>query len=156
MRQFSIVRIILAFMVAVTAAAMTASVIQTQFNLAALTALAVEIDMDTRIATMFHDVLHFSPTMAVLLSISLVLALPVAYWLGRGQPKHERRWFVAAGLIGLMVAFSVIDYLAPVPTLIAANRTALGFIMLSSCGGLAGWIFHRLWHPTALELQEHA
>lgn len=156
MRQFSIVRIILAFVVAVTAAAITASVIQTQFNLSALTALAVEIDMDTRIATMFHDVLHFSPTMAVFLSVTLVVALPLAYWLGHRQRHHERRWFVAAGIIGLMVAFTIIDYLAPMPTLIAANRTALGFIMLSSCGGLAGWIFHRLWHPTALELQEHA
>lgn len=156
MRQFSIVRIIIAFMVAVTAAAITASVIQTQFNLAALTALSVEIDMDARIATMYHDVLHFSPTMAVFLSLTLVLALPVAYWLSRGQPRHERRWFIAAGLIGLMIAFTIIDYLAPMPTLIAANRTSLGFILLSSCGGLAGWIFHRLWHPTALELQEHA
>ncbi len=156
MRQFSIVRIIIAFMVAVTAAAITASVIQTQFNLAALTALSVDIDMDARISTMYHDVLHFSPTMAVFLSLTLVLALPVAYWLGRGQPRHERRWFIAAGVIGLMIAFSIIDYLAPMPTLIAANRTALGFILLSSCGGLAGWIFHRLWHPTAVELQEHA
>lgn len=156
MRQFSIVRIILAFVVAVTAAAITASVVQTQFNLAALTALAVEIDMDTRIATMYHDVLHFSPTMAVFLSVTLLLALPIAYWLGRGHARHERRWFVAAGVIGLMVAFTVIDYLAPMPTLIAANRTALGFILMSGCGGLAAWIFHRLWHPTTLELQEHA
>lgn len=156
MRQFSIVRIILAFVVAVTAAAITASVIQTQLNIAALTALAVDIDMDARIATMFHDVLHFSPTMAVFLSVTLVVALPVAYGLGRNSPQHERRWFVAAGVLGLMVAFSIIDYLAPMPTLIAANRTALGFILMSSCGGLAGWIFHRLWHPNALELQEHA
>jgi hypothetical protein len=156
MRQFSIVRIVLAFVVAVTAAAITASVIQTQFNLAALTALAVDIDMDTRIATMFHDVLHFSPTMAVFLSITLVIALPVAYGLGRKYPQQERRWFIAGGALGLMVAFSIIDHLAPMPTLIAANRTPLGFILMSGCGGLAGWIFHRLWHPSALELREHA
>jgi hypothetical protein len=154
MRQFSMLRIILAFMVAVTAAAVTASVIQTQFNLAALTALAVEIDMHTRIATIFHDLLHFSPTIAVFLSLTLLVALPLAYWLGAGKPRHERLWFVAAGVIGLMVTFTIIDHLLPMPTLIAANRTNLGFLLLSSCGGLAGWIFHRLWHPSALELQE--
>lgn len=147
------VRIVIAFVLSVLAAAITASLIQTQFNLAALQALSVDIDMATRMETVLYDVLHFSPTIAIFLSVSLLFALPVAAWLGRRR-SEPRRWFVLAGMVGLMVAFLVIDTLAPVPTLIAANRTPLGFLLMSACGGLAGWLFHRLWHPQASELAE--
>ncbi|RUO71448.1 hypothetical protein [Pseudidiomarina salinarum] len=147
-------RTILAFIIAIIAAALVASVIQTQFNLAALSELTLDIDINTRISTIIHDIIHFSPTIAVILLAALLIAFPVAYFLAQRWPSYERWLFMAAGGVGLAVAFSVVDALVPMPTLIAANRTLFGFVLMSLTGVLAGWVFDRLWNPRRYELKE--
>ncbi|MDX1705784.1 hypothetical protein [Pseudidiomarina sp.] len=147
-------RTILAFVIAIIAAALVASVIQTQFNLAALSELTLDIDMNTRISTIIHDIINFSPTIAVILLVALLIGFPVAYLLAQRWPDYERWLFMAAGGVGLAIAFTVVDAIAPMPTLIAANRTLLGFVLMSLTGVLAGWVFDRLWHPRSDELKE--
>ncbi|MFC0446253.1 hypothetical protein ACFOD1_12585 [Pseudidiomarina halophila] len=148
------VRMILAFVIAMVAAAIVGSIIQTQFNLAALAELSVPISFDTRISTIIHDLLHFSPMFAVIVAAVMMIALPVAYALARWQQHRERWWFTLAGFIGLLVGFWVVNNLAPMPTLIAATRTWTGLLSMALTGGFAGWLFDRLWRPTPQELAE--
>ncbi|OZB06672.1 MAG: hypothetical protein B7X54_01395 [Idiomarina sp. 34-48-12] len=148
------VRMFIAFLCAVIGAALVGTVIQTQFNLAELTALSVDIDMSTRMATILHDLLHFGPVFALILTPTLLIAFIVARVLSHFMPRLERAWFVVGGGVGLACAFMVVDSLAPMPTLIAANRTLLGFLLMSATGAFAGWIFDRLWHPQPQELAE--
>ncbi|GAB3287238.1 hypothetical protein [Pseudidiomarina andamanensis] len=148
------VRMFIAFLCAVIGATLVGTVIQTQFNLAELTALSVDIDMSTRMATILHDLLHFGPVFALILTPTLLIAFIVARVLSHLMPKFERAWFIIGGGVGLACAFSIVDSLAPMPTLIAANRTLLGFLLMSATGAFAGWIFDRLWHPQPQELAE--
>jgi len=148
------VRMFVAFLSAVVGAALVGTVIQTQFNLAEITALTVDVDMAMRMDTIIHDLLHFGPVFALMLTPTLLVAFIVARGLSLWQPQFERGWFIIGGGLGLACTFWVVDSLAPMPTLIAANRTLIGFLLMSSTGAFAGWIFHRLWHPQPSELAE--
>lgn len=147
-------RVLVAFIVAVVGAALVGSVMQTQFNLAEIINLSVGVDMSTRMDTIIHDILHFGPVFAAILTPTLILSFLVAHLCAKRTPRFERAWFMVGGGLGLALAFTLIDALAPMPTLIAANRTLLGFVLMSSTGAFAGWIFNRLWHPQARELSE--
>ncbi|MGQ4277370.1 hypothetical protein ACQ5ES_10020 [Pseudidiomarina sp. E22-M8] len=147
-------RIIFAFVIAMIAAAIVGSIIQTQFNLAALAELSVPVSSDTRISTIIHDIIRFSPMFAVVIAAVMVLALPIAYALARWQQHAERWWFTFGGFIGLLVGFWVVNNLAPMPTLIAATRTWPGLLSMALTGAFAGWLFDRLWRPTPQELAE--
>lgn len=147
-------RTLIAFCIAVIAGAIVGSVIQTQFNLAALIELSVPISLDTRISTIIHDLIHFSPIYAALLAIVLIVALPIAALCSRKFGGAERWWFIAAGFVGLWCCFVVVNTLAPMPTLIAATRSWAGLGAMALSGAFAGWIFDRLWHPLPRELAE--
>lgn len=148
------VRVFIAFVIAIIGAALVGTVIQTQFNLAEITALSVPVDMPTRMHTIVHDLLHFGPIFAVILLPTLFIAFLLAWLVAKRLPGAERWWFIGAGGAGLAVAFLVVDSFAPMPTLIAANRSLMGFILMSATGAFAGWIFDRLWHPQPHELAE--
>ncbi|RUO59028.1 hypothetical protein [Pseudidiomarina insulisalsae] len=147
-------RICIAFVLAVLAGAIVGSIIQTQFNLAALVELSVPIPFDVRISTIIHDLIHFSPIFGVILVCVLIVALPLAYLFSRVTPVAERWWFIGAGFMGVLVGLEVVNLLAPMPTLIAATRGWAGLLAMAATGALAGWIFDRLWHPTPQELAE--
>lgn len=147
-------RVVIAFVCAIIGAALVGSVMQTQFNLAEITNLSVSVDMPTRMQTILHDLRHFGPVFAAMLTPTLLIAFVVAWLIAKRTPRFERWWFILAGGVGLAAAFTLIDALAPMPTLIAANRTLLGFVLMSATGAFAGWIFDRLWHPHARELNE--
>lgn len=144
----------IAFIIAVAAGAIVGSIIQTQFNLAALIELSVPISLDTRISTIIHDLIHFSPIFALLLIGVLLVALPVAAFCQRKFGGSERWWFISAGFIGLLCCFVVVNALAPMPTLIAATRSWSGLVAMALSGAFAGWIFDRIWHPLPRELKE--
>lgn len=140
------IRIAIAFIVALIVASVAAAIIQTQFNLAALVDWSVEIDWALRKEATFHDILNFSPTFAAILGVSLLFSLPIAYYFERRSTVIQPFWFVLGGAVGLWLAFFIVDTLLPMPTLIAVNRTWLGLFSMVACGGFAGYLFARLSH----------
>ncbi len=144
----------IAFVLAVIAGAIVGSIIQTQFNLAALVELSVPISLDVRISTIIHDLIHFSPIFGLLLTLVLLVALPIAAFLSRKLGGAERWWFIFGGFFGLLCCFVIVNYVAPMPTLIAATRSWTGLGAMALSGALAGWLFDRLWHPMPRELAE--
>lgn len=147
-------RTFVAFVIAVVAGAIVGSIIQTQFNLAALVELSVPISLDVRISTIIHDLIHFSPIFGLLLAIVLLVALPFAAFCQRKIGGSERWWFISAGFFGLLCCFVIVNYVAPMPTLIAATRSWSGLGAMALSGALAGWLFDRLWHPLPREVAE--
>lgn len=147
-------RTAIAFLCAVFSGALVGSIVQTQFNLAALVELSVPVTLDVRISTIIHDIVYFSPIFAAVLAVVLLIALSIAGFVARFIVGIERLWFTFAGFIGLLLCFAIVNELAPMPTFIAATRSWSGLLLMAACGGLAGWVFHRLWRPTLSDLKD--
>lgn len=127
-----------AFATAVLLAAGWGSVVQTQFNLNAITALGVEIAPGLRLQTTLQDLLGFGPPYAGIVLLAWLPAFAVAGWLARRQPVWRLAWFGLAAGVGLVVAIRSIDAVAPMPVLIDATRGVLGLLAMTAGSVLAG------------------
>lgn len=136
-------RLWLPFCLAVLVATVLGSVVQTQFNLAALQQLGAQIPPGIRLQATAHDLLGFSPTLAALVIAAFIIALPLTTWLA---PAHGAlRWlaFLLAGALAMWLALTFANAVSPMPTLIGANRTLSGTLALMLCGGLGSLVFAR-------------
>lgn len=134
-------RLLLAFLVAVLLASLLASVFQTQTNLTALQALGAPMPMEVRLGTTCLDLLGFAPTFALLSTLGFIFALPLAAWFVRRLPALRWAIFVLAGALAIWCALALANALAPMPTLIAADRTSLGTLGLMACGSVGALLF---------------
>ena len=130
----------LAFLLAVVAATLWSSVVQTQFNLAALIELGAPIPFALRMQTTLFDVASFGPLYAAVVAATFLVAFPIASKL----PGPRAAWFALAGFVGLIAAIRLIDSLVPPPVLIAATRTTLGLVAMTLGGALGGIVFVRV------------
>lgn len=134
---------LLALLVAVIAAAVGASVVQTQFNLARLTALGAEIDFSTRMAASGHDIVSFGPLFGALLALGFIIAFAVAALLSRFFPSRRRWLYPLAGMAAVAAMLGLMALALPI-TAVAAARGWGGFVALVLCGALGGWVFLQL------------
>lgn len=95
------IRVVLGWAIAVLTAVVTGSVIQTQFNLARIQALGPEITFWTRLGATWHDLLHFTPAYALLVSIAFAIAWPAAGLLKRWLPDQRTLLFILAGFFAI-------------------------------------------------------
>lgn len=134
-------RLLFAFVVAVALASLLASIFQTQSNLAALQALGAPMPLDVRLGTTCLDLLGFAPTFALLAALGFAFALPLAQWSARRLPRLRWAIFVGAGAAAIWLALALANALAPMPTLIAADRDPLGTLGLMACGSAGALLF---------------
>jgi hypothetical protein len=132
------------FLLAVLIAAAWASIVQTQFNLAALQQLGVIVPSAQRLQTTGQDLLGFAPLFAIIAIPAFAIAFPLAALLSRGKPAARHWWFAAAGWIALMVAIRSVDALVPPTVLIAATRSVIGLAAVTFGGVLAGLAYVRV------------
>ncbi len=138
---------LLALLAAVIAAAVGASIVQAQFNLARLTALGAEIDLSTRIATSGHDIVSFGPLFGALVALGFIIAFAVAALLSRFFPSHRRWLYPLAGMAAVAAILGLMALALPI-TAVAAARGWGGFAGLVLCGAVGGWVF-LLFRPSA-------
>jgi aldose sugar dehydrogenase len=135
-------KLLLCFIAALVVGTFLGSLIQTQFNLAALQSLGVGISTEVRLRTSFQDLVNFGPVYALIFGCSLLVSLPAALYLGQWA---GRRWRVPlcalTAAFGLWAAFQIVDALAPMPTLIAATRGTAGTLALLTSAALSGALF---------------
>lgn len=136
------IRVFLGWAIAVVAAVSLGSLIQTQFNMASLMQLGVEIGWGDRVAATWHDLINFTPAYALLVSIAFAIAWPVAALLGRWLPEQRSLRFTLAGFAAIWMMIAVMNLALPV-TAIAATRSLTGVFALSLAGAIAGWIYTR-------------
>lgn len=135
-------KLLLAWLAATLLTAAFGSVVQTQFNLAGITALGVPVPLALRLQTTAQDLAGFAPMLAAVVGAGFLVALPVAAWWVR---RLQRRAFLytLAGAAAVAVAILLMNALLPV-TAIAATRSPGGFLALTACGALGGCTFSRL------------
>lgn len=136
------------FMLALVLASVLGSLVQTHLNLLAITQLIGAVSVADWLATCGFDLIHFAPLLALIylpvLLVALVLLrfLPRRFLLPRNQHYRAFAFFLVPALL-LYVALTAINWLAPMPTLIAANRDLLGTLLLMASLGLGGlWFSH--------------
>lgn len=134
-------RPILCFIMALLLGAALGSVLQSQLNLSAIAAISGPISAADRLSTMQFDLRHFLPTLAALMAVPMLLAILLAGWLRRRQPMLPRSLYFLLAALGFYLTLLIINQLAPMPTLIAANRTLRGTLGLLAACGLAAWCF---------------
>lgn len=134
-------RLLLAFLLAVLLASLLASIFQTQTNLAALQALGAPMPLDVRVGTTCLDLIGFAPTFALLSALGFLVALPLAAWLARRMPPLRWLIFVLAGAAAIWTALALANAVAPMPTLIAADRSPFGTLGLMACGSVGALLF---------------
>lgn len=142
-------RVLIYFLLAVIAAALLGSVIQSQFNLGAISALGAEVPVALWLTTTLQDLAGFAPLYAGIVAVALLPALIaaalVSHWCVPASAQGlQAVVYAVAGAVGLFVAFQLADAFAPMPTLIAATRTAGGTLAMMASGALGGWLFARL------------
>ena len=128
-------------------AAVWGSVVQTQFNLAALTALGVEIAPALRLHTTLQDVLGFGPAYAGIVLAAWLPAFAAAAWLARRWPAWRIVLYALAAGVGLVVAIRSVDAAAPMPVLIDATRGLAGLLAMTLGSALAGVGFAHATRP---------
>jgi hypothetical protein len=129
------------FLLAVLLASAVGSVVQTQFNLASLQALGAPMPFGVRVHTTGLDLLGFSPTFALLVTLGFVFALPAAGLLARSWPAGRWLLFALAGGLAVLAALALVNALLPMPTLIGANRSLAGTAGLMASGSLGALLF---------------
>ena len=132
----------ISFLIALLVGVLIGSVVQTQFNLAALQSMDVDIPTKLRLETTLQDLITFAPIYAALFLVgflpSQIAAVLISRWLsGRFQALLS----AGAAAIALLVSLSIVDSLAPMPTFIAATRDLPGLIAMLVSAALAGWLF---------------
>ena len=140
-------RWLLAFIAALLVGTLLGSLVQTQFNLLAIQSMGFPVPLDVRLVTSAQDLLFFGPVFAALFGGSFLVSQPLALLINRWLSPLWHPLLCALGAaLGLAVTLKLVDALAPMPTLIAATRSASGTLALLACAALAGWLFAR-WRP---------
>lgn len=131
------------WLVASVLAAVAASLVQTQINLAALAALGAPVPWSVRLKASAHDLASFAPLFGGFLALGLLIALAVAELLARRLPFARGALFPLAGLAAMLSLLGLLELALPV-TAIAAARAPAGILALGLCGAFGGWVFERL------------
>ncbi len=131
-----------AWLAATLVTAVTGSIVQTQFNLAAIAMLGAPVPIALRLQTTLQDLAGFAPMLAAVAGAGLLVALPVAAWLGQRLARPVLLYTLAGAAV-IAVAILLMNGVLPV-TAIAATRSMAGFLALTACGALGGWTFSRL------------
>lgn len=128
------------YLTAVAATSVSGSIVQTQFNLAALQELGVSIPLDVRLDTTAQDLLGFAPLFAALVAAALLVVFVVAGLLLRWRPLPVMSLHVLAGTAAILALLLIMDAMLPI-TPIAAARSTGGLLSLSLSGAVGGLLF---------------
>lgn len=137
-------RIAIVFALAVLATAFVASIVQTQINLAALTALGAPVTLGLRLLTTLQDIALFGPVMAAITAAAFLPGFAAAGLARRIVPLPPVALYALAGVVALGAAFLLMGFVTPMPTLVAAARTQAGLLALVATGALGGALFAHL------------
>lgn len=139
----TVLRWLLAWALAVVVTGVLGSIIQTQLNLAQIARLDQPVGLSARLQATMHDLVNFAPSYMVIVALGLLVALLVAAALSRKWPEWRAWLFPLAGFVAVATALGLMSAMLPV-TVIAAARSAIGFLLLCLAGALGGWLYAQL------------
>ena len=131
------------FLIATICAFVLASLFHSQFVMAELTAVGINISLTDRLSMSLDDLIGLYPTYGVVIAISLLLAFSLTtLLLKRFTIPFSLLYFIGGGLsvtTALLVMHPLLDI-----TLIAGARSTFGFIFQALAGAMGGWVFSHL------------
>jgi hypothetical protein len=128
---------LLAFVGALLLAAAWGSVVQTQFNLNALSAF-VDIPLRVRLLTTLQDLAGFGSLYALMLLVAWLPAFLVAMLIARHWPAARTALYALAAGVAVVV---------PPPVLIDATRGITGLLAMAAGCVIGGALFARWTRP---------
>lgn len=136
-------RAAMAFLAALVVATIWGAIVQTQFNLAALSGIGTDIGAGVNARTTVRDIFSgFSPTYGGYVVLpALLVAFLAARFIADRAGGSRSLWFAIAGTLGLGLAIPLVNYLAPVALLVGATRDHLCTVLMALGGGAAGLVF---------------
>lgn len=137
------IKIITAFVAATLAAFLAGSMLATQFILANVSAMSMEVTAGVRLQSTLHDIAGLSTSYLPMVSIALLIAFLVAGLLAKRFPTRRLFLFMLAGAVGLIVIHLLMKALLGLSG-IAATRTTLGLLSQGLAGALGGYLYYRL------------
>lgn len=136
----NVVKTTIAFVVAVLISGILGSIFQTQLNMAELKDFGPPISFDMRLDTTLADLRGFAPLYIGIIFAAFLISFTCAEFIARVSPGHRLLWLTLGAVIGLALAFQLIDFFAPMPTFIAATRGTGGTLVMllaAAIGALA-------------------
>lgn len=137
---------IVAWVAAVLVTAAVGSLVQSQFNLAAIRALDAPVPLSTWLMVTLRDLVGFGLFYAVMIAVTLACALTVASVVTRFLPQWRTVVFCLAGGGAVIVFLLVLAVLAPAAdiNILPVTRYLSGTLLLIAGGLLGGWVYARL------------
>lgn len=131
-----------AFLAAVLATSLLASVISTQFVLAGLTSIGVDVALGDRLAMTFAD-FGILPTLTLAVAACFLVGFPVAALMASRTAPRREIWFIAAGAAALIAELLIMRAtLGLMP--VSGARSLAGLASQGMAGAVGGWLFAAL------------
>ncbi|MFT6991253.1 MAG: putative membrane protein YadS [Paraglaciecola sp.] len=131
------------FLIAAIFAFVLASVFHSQFVMAELTSVGVNISFNDRLSMSLDDLIGLYPTYGVVIAISLLLGFIVAALLKKRFTTPSSILYFTAGGLSVATALLAMHPILDI-TFIAGARSTLGFISQCIAGALGGWFYINL------------
>jgi hypothetical protein len=138
-----IIKVIAAYLLAVAATTAMGSILATQFVLAELGTMQVDVPLGVRLETTIHDVIGMSPTYAPIVAGALLVAFLIAALFTYFVPLPRRRWYLVGGFVSMIAALLLIKAVLG-GTPISGAKDVLGLLAQGIAGLFGGWIFAKL------------
>lgn len=135
-------RKIVVFLLALLLAASAGSIIQSLINLQAIAALTGPIARAEQFSALWFDLRNFMPVLAAIFLPIMLVSLLAGRLLLKGKALTQMPLLFVITALFTWLALLVINQLAPMPTLIALNRTLVGTLLLISCSGVGAIFYH--------------
>ncbi len=135
--------VIAAWLLAVLTATVIGSIVQTQFNMAAIVNLDVAIPVGTWLWTTVQDIFVFGQLYGILVAIALAIGFAVAALLTGRLSLPRKFMFVLAGAAAVLVLLVTLNTVLPM-TPIAATRNSFALVLMALAGAPAGWVYTRV------------
>ncbi len=133
-------RPLLAYLAATLTTATLGSLIQTQFNLAALQDLGAPITPSIHLQASAQDLLGFAPLWAAILALGFLIAFVTALLISHALKRHRTILLITAGTVAVFATLWLMQMALPI-TVIAATRGSVGFVLMGLTGAVGGWAF---------------
>jgi hypothetical protein len=128
------------FLVAVVFAFVIASLFHSQFVMAELAKVGVEISLNDRLSMSIDDLLGLYPTYGIVIAVSYFIAFSVTNLLTKRFKLSPYILYFLAGGIGVAVALLAMHPILNI-TLLAGARSTFGFACQSLAGAIGGAMF---------------
>jgi hypothetical protein len=128
------------FLIVVLCTFALASLAHSQFVLAELSAVNIDITLAARISMSLDDLLGLFPMFAAAIALSLVLGFGVVALIRKFRPQLSLWLYPAAGAMAMLAMLLAMHPILDI-TLIAGARSTLGIVFQSLAGLIGGWLF---------------